>query len=417
MAKIALTRTAARHLLLWGAALLLAALAIDLASPKSAFARVGITSAAEGDPLGKPPAEPEQVLRIGVDVQANEVVTTNTTDRAHLVFLDGTSVTVGPSARLVIDKFVYDPNTRTGDLAINLSQGVLRMVGGKISKTTPVVIKTPSADIAVRGGITLVEAGPTQTTATFIFGRDMTVAALGLTQFVTRPGTAVITQAGAPPSLPVLIKQGAITADIKRLEGRGGTAKGALANANSPAIVKGVATVAASGPQQEMPSRDRNAGKPGSYSTGSVSSTDSLGWQQWGAFVAYFNPVVLNAAVTNNVPLTGNATYNGTFNAVDQFNGPFSGTFFINWNFASHNGFLSATPNTTAQSPATANLTQNGNGFSGVLQVQDNAHSSGPIRGTFTTFNNIPLGGVQGSFSVTNPITGGGGSGTFSGHR
>src|SRR6476661_8480938 len=94
-----------------------------------AAAKVGVTSATDGDPLGKPPAENERVLRIGIDVQANEVVTTKSNDRAHLVFLDGTALTVGPEARLVIDKFVYDPNSKTGDLAITASQGVLRLVG------------------------------------------------------------------------------------------------------------------------------------------------------------------------------------------------------------------------------------------------------------------------------------------------
>src|SRR5438874_12025967 len=89
----------------------------------TAQARVGVTSAVDGDPLGKPPTEAERVLRVGIDVQANEVITTKADDRAHLMFLDGTSLTVGPDANLVIDKFVYDPNTKTGDLAITASKG------------------------------------------------------------------------------------------------------------------------------------------------------------------------------------------------------------------------------------------------------------------------------------------------------
>ena len=65
--------------------------AVALAGPAAAQAsQVGVTSATDGDPLGKPPSENERVLRIGIDVQANEVVTTHDNDRAHLVFLDGT---------------------------------------------------------------------------------------------------------------------------------------------------------------------------------------------------------------------------------------------------------------------------------------------------------------------------------------
>src|ERR687898_2164040 len=103
-----------------------------LAAPAAigdAAAKVGITSATDGDPLGKPPTEAERVLRIGIDVQANELVTTGANDRAHLVFLDGSSLTVGPNARVTIDRFVFDPGTQTGDLAINASKGVLRLVG------------------------------------------------------------------------------------------------------------------------------------------------------------------------------------------------------------------------------------------------------------------------------------------------
>jgi hypothetical protein len=74
--------------------------------------------------------EAERVLRIGIDVQANELVTTNENDRAHLVFHDGSSLTA--NARLTIDRFVLDPSTKTGELAINASRGVLPLVGGKI---------------------------------------------------------------------------------------------------------------------------------------------------------------------------------------------------------------------------------------------------------------------------------------------
>ena len=164
-----------------------------------ASAGVGVTSAADGDPLGKPPNENERILRIGIDVQANELITTSATDRAHLVFLDGSSLTVGPDARLTIDKFVYDPNTKKGELAINASKGVFRLVGGKISKTNPITITTPSSTIGIRGGITIVSVTQVQTIADFVFGISMTVTAAGQTTTATRAGTLVTTIAGGAP--------------------------------------------------------------------------------------------------------------------------------------------------------------------------------------------------------------------------
>jgi hypothetical protein len=98
---------------------LLGATALALLTATEAVANVGVISVAEGEPLGKPPAEAERILRLGIDVQTGETITTQANDRTHVVFLDGTSLTVGPNARLVIDKFVYDPNTKTGEMSLN----------------------------------------------------------------------------------------------------------------------------------------------------------------------------------------------------------------------------------------------------------------------------------------------------------
>ena len=185
-----------------------------------AAAKVGVTSATDGDPLGKPPTEAERVLRIGIDVQANELITTNANDRAHLVFLDGSSLTVGPNAQLTIDKFVFDPSTKTGELAINASKGVLRLVGGKISKNNPITITTPSSTIGIRGGITILDVKPSQTDSTFVFGKDMTVTGAGQTQVATRPGSMIVTNLGRPPGMPTLLAQGALNAQLGALEGR-----------------------------------------------------------------------------------------------------------------------------------------------------------------------------------------------------
>lgn len=196
--------------------------------PVTASAKVGVTSAAEGDPRGKPPAEAERVLRVGVDVQANEVITTQANDRAHLMFLDGTSLSVGPNAQLTIDKFVYDPATKTGDLAINASKGVFRLVGGKISKTNAITVTTPSSTIGIRGGISIFNVGQQQTMSIFVFGISMTVGAGGKLEIVTRPGFQVTTIFGGLPGQAGAVPQGALGALFAQLEGsRGGGQGGA----------------------------------------------------------------------------------------------------------------------------------------------------------------------------------------------
>jgi hypothetical protein len=204
-----------------------------------ASARVGVTSATDGDPLGKPPTQNERVLRIGIDIQSDEVVTTTNNDRAHLVFLDGTSLTVGPNARVVIDKFVYDPTTKKGELALTAGKGVFRLVGGKISKTNAVTVTTPSGTIGIRGGISIFSVSSFQTISNFIFGNSMTVTGGGSTQTATRPGSQVIVNSGSPPSLPSLLPPGGLVNDMTQLEtGRSDPAgsnqgTGGVANNNS----------------------------------------------------------------------------------------------------------------------------------------------------------------------------------------
>jgi hypothetical protein len=239
MAKSMLVRASLVRALLLGAT----ALAF-LCSPfiiGEASAKVGVTSAADGDPLGKPPNANERVLRIGIDIQANELVTTGATDRAHLVFLDGSSLTVGPNAQLTIDKFVFDPSTKTGALAVSASKGVFRLVGGKISKTNPITITTPSATIGIRGGITIFAVTQVKTTADFVFGKDMSVTAMGQTQTATRAGSQIVANAGSGPGAPTIIKQGSLNAALGQLEGKSSSSSsgGSANNADQTAQKSG----------------------------------------------------------------------------------------------------------------------------------------------------------------------------------
>ena len=68
-------------------------------------------------------------------------------------FIDDTRVDVTEHSKLIIDEFVYDPNTKTGSLSLKAALGTIRYASGQIAKTSPtnVQIKTPTATIGVRG--------------------------------------------------------------------------------------------------------------------------------------------------------------------------------------------------------------------------------------------------------------------------
>src|SRR5580698_8398903 len=198
--------------------LLAAVLVMVSIFPFDAVARVGVTSATDGDPTGKPPQESERILRVGIDVVADELITTHGDDRAHLIFLDGTSLTVSPNAELKIDRFVYDPATQVGDIAISATKGVFRLVGGKISKASAITVQTPSATMGLRGGISLFAVDQHETAAQFLFGKSLVVTAAGRTETAFRAGTEIRSVFGGPPGLPTMIGPDALLPSLRLLE-------------------------------------------------------------------------------------------------------------------------------------------------------------------------------------------------------
>ena len=88
----------------------------------------------------------------GLGVEMMDVVAT-AMGKVRIEFLDETLVDVTEHSRLIIDDFVYDPDTGEGSLGLKASLGTIRYASGKIAKNSRqnVVITTPSAVIGVNG--------------------------------------------------------------------------------------------------------------------------------------------------------------------------------------------------------------------------------------------------------------------------
>ena len=73
--------------------------------------------------------------------------------KTGITFEDDTKVQVNENSKLVIDDFIYDPNKKTGKLAVKIALGTVRYASGQIAKNNPqsVSVNTPSATISVRG--------------------------------------------------------------------------------------------------------------------------------------------------------------------------------------------------------------------------------------------------------------------------
>ena len=89
---------------------------------------------------------------IDLDIFSYDTVKTGK-GKTAIEFIDETRVDVTQHSKLVIDEFVYDPNTKTGALSLKASLGTVRYASGQIAKNSKqnVKIKTPTATIGVRG--------------------------------------------------------------------------------------------------------------------------------------------------------------------------------------------------------------------------------------------------------------------------
>jgi hypothetical protein len=93
-----------------------------------------------------------RALSAGSEVRAQELVKTGDASSASLLFLDQTSLNVGPRSEVKLDRFVYDPSRGNGSVVINTGRGVFRFVSGS-QNSKSYEIKTPVATIGVRGTV------------------------------------------------------------------------------------------------------------------------------------------------------------------------------------------------------------------------------------------------------------------------
>ena len=73
--------------------------------------------------------------------------------KVGILFVDDTRVDVTQHSKLIIDEFVYDPNTKKGKLNLSAKLGTIKYASGQIAKTSrqDIKITTPTATIGVRG--------------------------------------------------------------------------------------------------------------------------------------------------------------------------------------------------------------------------------------------------------------------------
>lgn len=97
-------------------------------------------------------ANDKRRLAEGDPVRQNELIEVGDDSLGELKFRDQTKLALGAGSRVVLDKYVYDPDKTAGSIVMNLVRGTFRFITGVAAKPT-YQIKTPHASISVRGTI------------------------------------------------------------------------------------------------------------------------------------------------------------------------------------------------------------------------------------------------------------------------
>ncbi len=202
--------------------LLAAVLAFSSAANAATVAapvNIGVAAAVRGSVKAAAPGAAGRVVETGKPVYAKDRVTTGPEGKLQILLLDQTSFTIGANSEMVLDEFVYDPNTNAGKVSATIAKGAFRFVTGKVARREPSNMKvgTPVGTIGIRGTIaggavdgqegTFVLLGPGSDNNADEKAGGISVGNEKGSQNVEQDGWGVTVKAGEAPSEPFKLSQ------------------------------------------------------------------------------------------------------------------------------------------------------------------------------------------------------------------
>lgn len=134
--------------------------------------------------------------------------------RIALVLADDTRIALGPGTRLEIEQILYDPDSRTGEIALAVIEGNISFVSGHIgaSRLDTMSIYTPSAIVNVRDTAGALRIAPDGETTAVMIGRknhadgEIAVANGGGMKILDQPGEGTtVANYDIQPAVPYLM--------------------------------------------------------------------------------------------------------------------------------------------------------------------------------------------------------------------
>ena len=177
-------------------ALVISLLASTSCVPAQAAAKIGVTAAVNKQAKSTLPSGRVRTVVLGNKVVFKERINTSGSGLVQILFTDGSSLTVGANASLVIDQYVYNSANGTGKLAVSFGKGVMRFVGGKLSKNKGgVTIRTTVGTAGIRGGMANIAVRNGKGIFSFLFGKELSfVGPDGQRRRIYQPGYTLLAE-------------------------------------------------------------------------------------------------------------------------------------------------------------------------------------------------------------------------------
>ena len=92
-----------------------------------------------------------QSAKAGDSVYQGDIVQTGADGKIALAFTDGTAFNLSSNGRMVLNEFIYNPNSTSNSTFFSLAKGNFTFVAGKVAKTGNMQFDTPVATMGIRG--------------------------------------------------------------------------------------------------------------------------------------------------------------------------------------------------------------------------------------------------------------------------
>ena len=201
-------------------------LLVALASPALAAEQAGVSAAVTGtvELTRQASRVVGRKVASGEDIHLDDEIASGPRSGMQVLLLDETVFTIGPESAIVIDEFVYDPQSGAGEVSAQVVKGVFRFVTGRVAARRPdaMNVKLPAGSIGIRGTMVGGIVRPDGSATVVLLGAGpandldrepgaIVVTAAGVSEWIRTPGWGVELIPGQPPRVvkvdPDLIRQ------------------------------------------------------------------------------------------------------------------------------------------------------------------------------------------------------------------